>query len=113
MRDGREDKYETDQMDRRIRYFFCTYTVPTEERQEVLKHCAHCTARLYLEGRQTLDAPAAEPAEPPPAGAAPGGSRPGPEGGQPAPKRARTAAECVAELVAMKGLLDNGLLSAD
>ncbi|CAK0903598.1 unnamed protein product [Prorocentrum cordatum] len=113
MRDGREDKYETDQMDRRIRYCFCTYTVPTEERQEALKHCAHCTARLYLEGGQTLDAPAAEPAEPPPAGAAPGGSRPGPEGGQSAPKRARTAAECVAELVAMKGLLDNGLLSAD
>lgn len=115
-RDKMEDKYETDQMDRRVRYFFCTYTAPPEERKEILKHCAHCTARLYLEGRQTLDAPAAEPAAPPPAGAepraAPGGAGPGPEGGEPAPKRARTATECVGELVALKGLLDSGLLSA-
>lgn len=114
-RDKREDKYETEQMDRRIRYFFCTYTVPPEERQEVLKHCAHCTARLYLEGRQTLDRPAAEPAAPPAAGAraAPGGEGPQPESSQPAPKRPRTAQECVGELVSLKGLLDSGALTQE
>ena len=151
-------------MRKRVHYVPLTYSIPEEDRQEVLENCGHCTCKLFLEGRQALGpAPAAphraanlgaaagQPTQeaPQPAAAGPpapqpqpqGGlppapAAPGPEGapdgqaapahaappapsagpqrqadGQPAPKRPRTALECLRELQQLKELLDAGLLS--
>ena len=48
-RGKRRDEYETSQMDERIKYAYFTVTIPRERRSET-KPCAHCGARLYLEG---------------------------------------------------------------
>ena len=65
-RNGREQVAERRQMDRRIRYIFLQHGVAPDEREEVTRHCGHCTARLYLKGRAgpnnppALAAPAAD-----------------------------------------------------
>ena len=46
---GKEVAKETEQMRKRIMYFTLFYQVPVYQRQEVVKVCPHCTARLYLE----------------------------------------------------------------
>jgi predicted nucleic acid-binding Zn ribbon protein len=46
---GKEVAKETEQMRKRIMYFTLFYQVPVDQRQEVVKVCPHCTARLYLE----------------------------------------------------------------
>ena len=51
---GVEIVQETRQMQKRIEYVHLKYSIPEQERQEVLQHCGHCTARLYLEGRAQL-----------------------------------------------------------
>jgi hypothetical protein len=48
-RGKKRDEYETSQMDERIKYANLTVTIPRERRSET-KPCAHCGARLYLEG---------------------------------------------------------------
>ena len=101
---GREDVSETKQMQKRIKYFRLTWQIPEGEREEVLRVCAHCTARLYLEGKPLLDSPAGS------AGAQPQTRLPA-NADEPAPKRPRTASECVRELQELKALLDSGLLS--
>ena len=112
-RGGQEVKAETTQMRKRIRYLHLTVTIPEHLRQEVLRVCPHCTAKLYLEGRATLDRPAAQAplqnlaAEPPPALLL------GAPSSEPAPKRRRTAAECLKELKELKELVDAGVLKDD
>ena len=106
-RRGFEVEAETSQMRKRIKYFVLQHPIPEEKREEVTRVCPHCTARLYLEGKTTLDAAPAHPtleaqqAEPN-AGFA-----------QPPAKRPRTAAECVNELKDLKGLLDSGALTPE
>ena len=53
---GAEVVHESTQMEKRINYVRMEYAIPEAERQEVLRHCGHCTARLYLEGRAFLAA---------------------------------------------------------
>ena len=73
-----------------------------EDRQEVTVHCGHCAAKLFLEGKATLDAPrAVQQLTDRPANASSG----------PPAKRQRVALECVAELKELKGLLDSGVLT--
>ena len=109
-RQGKVDLGETSQMRTRIKYLTLHVEIPEHKRQESLKPCGHCTAKLYLEGRQVLDAPAAAhlalaalplPVLPPP----------GASGQQ--QKRRRTAADCLKELTDLKGLLDQGLLTPE
>ena len=53
------DEAESKQMDSRIHYI--RFSEPIENQDVVkCKPCAHCGARLYLEGRVGLNAPAAE-----------------------------------------------------
>ena len=54
---------ETSQMESRMKYFWLSHSLPEEQVVRVAS-CAHCAARLYLEGR-----PAALPGPPPPAAA--------------------------------------------
>ena len=93
-------------MDARILYRYLTHSIPEEEREEVTQHCGHCTAKLFLEGKT---APAAlNPAGPAEAPVAPGRSA---NANEPAPKRQRTAGDCVAELRELKELKDGNLLT--
>lgn len=103
-RHGQEVLSETKQMQKRIKYFRLTWQIPEGEREEVLRVCAHCTARLYLEGRPLLDNPASSSSAPLSVG--PPNNR-----DEPSAKRPRTASECVRELQELKTLLDGGLLS--
>ena len=80
---GREVVAETAQMRKRIKYFTLHWQIPEEKREEVLRVCAHCTARLYLEGKPLLDSPSAVPALP---------SAPSSSSGAPLAKRQRPAA---------------------
>ena len=92
-------------MRRRIRYLELTHDIKPDARKEVLRHCGHCTAKLFLEVRASVEnavvpepslSPSpCTPCEPPPS------------------KRARSAQECVQELQNLKQLLDEGLLTAD
>ena len=127
MKRGVEVHTETVQMQKRVVYVHLTYSIPEEERQEVLRHCGHCTARLYLEGRPQL-APTPAPVRrltskttlvlPPPNPAArgsvetPGQSSQGSRGSSEAgtTKRPRTVSSCIAELKDLKALLDAGVL---
>ena len=97
-RSGKVDVKETEQMQKRICYFYFNHEIPEDERVEVLKHCGHCTSRLVLEGR-------AEVAEQAPAG-------PHLEA-EPVAKRPRSVRECVQELKELKELLDAGVLSSN
>jgi len=97
---GVEVTGETKQMRQRIQYFYMNHQIPDEQREEVLKHCGHCTARLYLEGRTPT---ARQPAQ----------QRPPSSSSAPSPKRRRLSPqEVVKELTDLKALLDAGLLTA-
>ena len=102
---GREVVAETAQMRKRIKHFTLQWQIPEEKREEVLRVCAHCTARLYLEGKPLLDSPSAPAQGVPALPAAPSSSS-----DAPLAKRRRTAAECVRELHDLKALLDCGVL---
>ena len=127
---GTEVVKETTQMEKRLQYVPLAYSIPEEARQEVLRHCGHCTARLYLEGRAWLAVPPLRrlSSKTPDAEvrAAAGGTARGtannavlPRGHGPSSsetperKRQRTAGSCIAELKDLKELLDAGLLTAD
>ena len=99
---GFEDEAETEQMRNRIRYFHLHYQIPPAARQEVLRHCACCTAKFYLEppGATLPDIPT-RLGEPTSSGAS---------SASPA-KRPRLAAECIQELQQLKALLDAKVLS--
>jgi len=77
-------------MRKRIKYFTLPWQIPEEKREEVLRVCAHCTARLYLEGKPLLDSPSAPAQGVPALPAAPPSSS-----DAPLAKRRRTVAECV------------------
>ena len=66
-----------------------------------------CTFKLYLEGRNTLDTPAAERVAPEAA------SSTELLHGEPQAKRRRTAQECVQELLHLKELVDSNLLTME
>ena len=102
---GREVTSETKQMQKRIKYFRLTWEIPEEQREEVLRVCGSCTARLYLEGKPLLDNPASV--------VPPGPGRSTSSSGGPPPKRQRTATECVQELRELAGLLGAGLLAKE
>lgn len=101
LRRGQEVHAETRQMRKRIDYLTLHVQIPEDAVAEVLQHCGHCSARLYLEGK---DAPVAlatpEPGAMPVVAPA----------AEPPTKRRRTATECLQELKDLKGLLDQGLL---
>jgi hypothetical protein len=109
MRRGQEVQAETSQMRKRIRYLHLRFPIPEEMRQEVLRVCPHCTAKLYLEGKTVLDQGAG--ALPPPPGAAP--AQPAAASEEPRAKRPRTAQDCLQELKDLKELLDSGLLTPE
>ena len=100
-------------MRKRIKYLWLPQEIPEEMRQEVKRVCPHCSARVYLEGKAFLDGPAGNG----PAGGAPAPA-PGPgaaaasaaQNEEPAAKRARLAADCVAKLAQARALLDVGAL---
>ena len=48
-RGKKRDEYETGQMDARIKYAYLTHMIPEAQRSDT-DSCAHCGARLYLEG---------------------------------------------------------------
>ena len=104
-RKGQEVVAETRQMQKRIRYFSLARQIPEHLRQEVLRVCPHCTAKLYLEGKSLAKA----------ALAAPLGLGPSPlpasSSSEPRPKRQRTAKDCLKELREAKELLDEGVLT--
>ena len=109
-RRGQEDRKETVQMRKRIMYMHLGQQIPEENLQEVLHHCGHCSAQLYLEGNghrplpagrnRALSNTAAAPAVPPQVEML----------AEPPQKRRRTVQECVQELKELKELLDQGLL---
>ena len=128
---NKEGQAETAQMRKRIKYLSLTVEIPEEQRQEVKRVCPHCSARLYLEGKAFLGGPAGSasaggapsPAGSPPAGGAPApapargapssgaaAAASAPQSEEPAAKRARLAADCVAKLTQAKALLDAGAL---
>ena len=106
-RKGVEDVSETRQMRKRIKYYTLVHEIPEHLRQEVLRVCPHCSARLYLEGKATSVGDSLTPAPSPLTPA------PSQQGGELAFKRQRTATECVQELKDLKALLDSGVLSND
>ena len=87
---------ETEQMQKRIRYF-------ADQRREVLKVCPRCGARLYLEGKTSLDNPASSSVQA--ADSAADGLS-----GPPPPKRPRLTDDAVRQLKDAKDLLDLGIL---
>ena len=88
-------------MRKRIKYFTLVHEIPDDHRQEVLRVCPFCSARLYLKGKANPVAP--QPVPP----------TPFQQGAEPSGKRRRTAAECVQELKDLKTLLDSGALDAE
>ena len=102
---GKEVAKETEQMRKRIMYFTLFYQVPEDQRQEVVKVCPHCTARLYLEGRPLLDNPPNSSVQ------ASGPAALGLSGSAPHPKRVRLTDDTVRQLKDAKDLLDVGCLT--
>ena len=102
---GQEVVKETEQMRTRICYLRLTYELPDDRREEVgCTVCGHCSARVYLEGKDFLDgANNYKPLEQP--------SLTQQLGEEPPAKRRRTAQECVRELVQLKELLECSLLT--
>ena len=47
----KRDAYESGQMDRRVKYMRLSYMIPEQNLKET-NPCAHCGARLYLEGSE-------------------------------------------------------------
>jgi hypothetical protein len=101
---NKEVQTETEQMRKRIKYLTVTHQIPAEQRKEVLAVCPHCSARLYLEGKELLDNPAAQPL-------ADLASVHHTTSEERAAKRQRTAADCVQELLGLKSLFEAGVLS--
>ena len=108
---GVEVVKETQQMRKRIRYLEFNYQLREEEQHEVGKVCGHCTAKLYLEGKPLLDAPAGQLQEEEDSEEEPQMQRQ--EAGEPLVKRRRTVQECVAELGQLHTLLQQGALSQE
>ena len=98
-------------MRKRIRYLEFNYQLREEEQHEVGKVCGHCTAKLYLEGKPLLDAPAGQLQEEEDSEEEPQMQRQ--EAGEPLVKRRRTVQECVAELGQLHTLLQQGALSQE
>ena len=95
---------ETEQMRKRITYCKLTYQIPEEQRKEIRKVCADCTARLYLEGKGVLDNPLPIAAD-----RLRTSSSDGPSG-----KRQRTSIlACCQQLAELRDLLHTGLLSQE
>ena len=84
-----------------LKYLHFRHELSQDEREEVTRHCGFCTAKLYLEGKLALNAPAA----------APPANSPVPSGGPPLKKRC-TVRECVEKLRDLNELLDCGLLTS-
>ena len=117
------DSYETEQMNKRVKYIELHWQIPEEQVKEVTKVCGHCSARLYLEGKNAApNIPAAAlPSSVPSASAVAALPRVPPAGSSPpAPaahaqgppaKKARTANDVVQRLTELKALLDNGSIS--
>ena len=101
---GVEVYAETAQVRKRICYFTLKEQIPEDKREEVLRHCGHCAARLYLEGK----APAPHDAARPTAAAA---LLPSPSAASSPKKRRLNPQEVVKELTDLKALLDAGLLT--
>ena len=119
-RKGYEVEAETKQMRKRIQYFFLAAQIPEHLVVEVLNHCGHCFARLYVEGKLSpaqfqqqaaLAQQQALLAQPQPS--QPSLAQPQFSAAEPAPKKRRTATECVEELKNLQGLLQAGLLSQE
>ena len=101
-------------MGKRIDYITLTAQIPENEREEVLHHCGHCTAKLFLEGREQLDRPpthrvrgkkrplSAAPAHSPPVQLATHAQR---------SQQLQSAQTCLAELERAKALFDAGVLT--
>ena len=88
-------------MRKRIKYFTLVHEIPDDHRQEVLRVCPFCSARLYLEGK--ANHAVHEPVQPTPLE----------HSAEPLGKRRRTVAECVQELKDWKAFLDSGALDAE
>ena len=108
MKYGKAVESETKQIRKRILYMPMHYNIPDGQREEVLRCCGHCSARLYLEGRQILDAPPQHALVPP---APPLGNELPQQNGEPRRKKQRTAEECIEELKDLKALMDHDLLT--
>ena len=106
-RGKKKDEGETEQMNSRIKYRRLTYTIPPGEREEV-DPCAHCGARVYLEGRSAGAPPAAQPAAQPGAASSSAASA-APQALAPRPT---TAAGLVQALKDLKELKDGGLVDS-
>ena len=107
------DDYETAQMSRRISYRRLTYSVPEDQRKET-KPCAHCGARLYLEG--AAQAGAVRPVEPA-SSSAEGVKRNASEmeaaaASQPSSSRQKTGLEMLQALEQLHSLKQDGLLNS-
>ena len=101
---GKELLGETKQMRKRVKYLELFHEIPEEQRKAVKDACAHCSARVYLDGRDVVEA----------VGAAQASSFSSGSAAEPrAPKRPRTTADCLKELMDLKALTDAGLLSAE
>ena len=105
---GQEVFSETNQMRRRILYFTLHWQIPEDKREEVLRVCAHCSARLYLEGKVLCDSPNSSASS---SSAAAGTAAAPNHTGGPFAKRQRTAVDTVTELKHLADLLSAGLLS--
>ena len=114
-RRGREVESETNQMRTRMCYLELKHSIPEHAREEVLRVCPHCAAKLYLEGRAVLDAaPPALPALPAPAPALLAlPPAPASLNEERAAKRQRPASVRLQELKDLKALLDDDLLSLE
>jgi hypothetical protein len=117
-RGNRLDAGETSQMDTRIHYMHMKYQFEEEDRIHA-DPCGYCGARLYLEGDvgpghiagPTSDGPSSSTAVLPISGSGSHASSAASPRHQPAPaKKARTAVDIVAELTALKELMDAGCI---
>lgn len=105
---GREVVQETAQMRKRIHYLHLTRPIPEDQRKEVLQHCGHCSARLYLEGKASFQRPFPFQQQPSPLPRSPLVPD---ERREPGAKKRRTVQDCLQELQDLKQLLDAGVLS--
>ena len=111
---GPEVTAETSQMRKRIRYMELKHATPDGQREEILHHCGHCSARLFLEGRHVLDAPphaVLEALRLPQEQQADTQQQAGSQ--EPQRKRQHTVHKCLQELTDAKLLLDAEALTQD
>ena len=114
-RGKKKDCYETSQMDARVEYAFLTHTIPRKDRQEV-DPCAHCGARVYLEGDGGPSLPSSSSAglpQPPAMGVMTGlaqASQPSAPAAQSPKKKAKTGMDMLSALQDVQALKAGGLL---